>query len=208
MRTTFVRQNSAFRILVVATLITVASASSASARVSARYGGRGRFVSMYASDASGCVGLSVNVSKGGPNGTEETFLNYYVFDGCTNTEIAFGYGRIANADFVVTSKTATLNTTPGSNSSFPFTMQGATGSISLTFTRTGLFTYASAGHTFWENGTVAVRTHGAYTSPMRQWREVSSECNWATCPVKLEAAGNVRLRSNGSEDSGHAFGPA
>ncbi len=163
MRTSFVRQDSAFRTLVVATLITVISASSASARVAARYGGRGQFVSMSGSDASGCVGLYVTVSKGGPNGTEETFLNYYVFDGCTNTEIAWGYGRIANADFVVTRKSATLNTTPGSNSNLPFSMQGATGAISLTFTRTGLFTYAFAGHTYWESSTVAVRTHGAYT---------------------------------------------
>jgi hypothetical protein len=163
MRTIFVRQNSAFRILIVATLITLVSASSASARVAARYGGRGQFVSMSGSDASGCVWLYVNVSKGGPNGTEETFLNYYAFDGCTNTEIASGYGRIANAAFVVTGKSATLNTTPGSNSSLPFTMQGATGSISLTFKRTGLFTYAFAGHTIWESGTVVVRTHGAYT---------------------------------------------
>ena len=162
MRTSVVRQDSALRILVVATLITVVSASSASARVSARYAGRGRFVSIGGSDASGCVWLSINVSKGGPNGTEEAFLNYYAFDGCTNTEIAWGYGRIANADFVVTPKSATLNTTPGSNSRFPFTMQGATGSISLTFTRTGLFTYAFAGQTFWESGTLAVRTHGAY----------------------------------------------
>jgi hypothetical protein len=161
MRTRFVRLDSAFRILVVATLVT-AFVSSASAGVAARYGGRGRFVSLSGPDASGCVWLFVGVSKGGPNGTEETFLNYYAFDSCTNTEIAWGYGRIANADFVITTKSATLKTTPGSNSTFPFTMQGATGSISLTFSRTGLFTYVSAGHTRWENGTIAVRTHGAY----------------------------------------------
>ena len=75
MRTSFVRQDSAFRTLVVATLITVLSASSAFARVAVRYGGRGQFVSMSGSDESGCMGLYVTVSKGGPTGTEETFLN-------------------------------------------------------------------------------------------------------------------------------------
>src|SRR5215204_4126228 len=55
MRTSFARQDSALRILVVATLVTVVCASSVSARVAARYGGRGKFVSISGSDASGCV---------------------------------------------------------------------------------------------------------------------------------------------------------
>ena len=111
----------------------------------------GSFAHVYG--YSGCLWVYLDVSRGGSK----------VFDHCSGWElIASGAGTIPNRAFTASNKHAQLSVVT-SNSPGLFTT-GATGAISLNFTRDGVYQYSSTGHGSVTYLDRTIRWHGSSSS--------------------------------------------
>jgi hypothetical protein len=119
----------ALRIAVVATIL-LSTASAFAATVVSSFKAKGAFAYLDGSDGE-CTWYYMSVSRGGALNAPETYLYYYVYNGCTN-EWAYGNGRIPNSSFTVSGRTSRLRTDPTASPEF-YTL-GQTGRIDLTWT--------------------------------------------------------------------------
>ena len=149
------------RLIVGLLLVTAAATGSATAAPN-KFQSNGRYISMWATDASGCVFVSVSAARGGATAEQpQTFLNYYVWDGCAGTYLGWGYGVIPNADLVFKGKTATLTTAP--SASAIFAVEGTPGALRLTARANGVYSTTSTGQWRTEYPGVVVRSKGTST---------------------------------------------
>jgi len=94
---------------------------------------------------SGCLWVYLDVGRGGPKQTPHTWLYYEMYDHCSGWELlASGSGTVPNSAFTTSNKGADFSVTT-SNSPGLFTT-GATGDISVSFTRDGIYQYTFTGH--------------------------------------------------------------
>jgi hypothetical protein len=124
--------------------------------------GEGAFLSISATDPSGCLMAQINVSRVGPKASQSTWMSYNVLDSCTERWVASGYGTIPNAAFKAANKSATLVLTPSSVSGF--FQEGLTGSIDLTVIPNGVSSYTFSGHSQTKSADRVSRSHGTWTS--------------------------------------------
>ena len=133
----------------------------ASADAPAKFTTNGAYVEVWGTDPSGCVQLLVHAAKGGKGIATETTMHYWLYDGCTNTYLAFGGGRIPNDAFHVTSKQATLVFSPAPSPTFY--AEGATGTIAVTIEPNGVYSSTSSGHSRVEYAGHVTKSHGTWS---------------------------------------------
>jgi hypothetical protein len=152
------------RFALVATFVALVTASSAFAQQT-KVASNGASASLYASDGS-CAWTSVWVSRNTTANGTETYMSYYVYDGCVGEYLTYGYGHIANADFKVSNKTAKVRTDMSFDPNFYF--YGATGRLDLTWTI---------------NPSVSDRYEGTYESKRPDYRSRSKGAWESTAAV-------------------------
>jgi hypothetical protein len=179
------------RLLLALTLGTVLVGSPASAADTTRT--QGNFVSVNASDVTGCLNIYLSVNR---YGATTAILIYTVWDGCAKVEVAFGIGSIPNAAFTVSnastsaSKTrATLSVTIPPNSA-SFESEGLVGTIDLTFVRTGPYFQSFIGSQRLDNAGISIKTRGS-------WYETGATVNGTMLGVAIAEAGGVIGSSKG-----------
>jgi hypothetical protein len=156
----FRRHTRQFGIAALAVIVP-ALGSTASAGVVAKHRGNGAFANFYGSDTTGCRWIYLDVSRGGTQSAPQTWLYYDVYDACTGRTESFGSGLIPNSDLRVSQKSTVLTTTPSTNGQFY--AEGAAGSIDITWTSDGAYTYTFSGHTRLEYSDRLVQSHGSWT---------------------------------------------
>lgn len=122
-RLTFVRS----LLAIVVALVTAASAFAEQAKVVSN----GDTATLSASDGT-CAVSWVSLSRNTTASGTETYIEYYVYDTCVGEYLTYGGGRIANADFKLTKKTAKVHTDFSYDPNFYF--YGASGRVDLTWT--------------------------------------------------------------------------
>lgn len=114
----------------LATLVALATAPFAYAeQTKAVFNGETANLGAY--DGS-CAWTSVSISRNRTTAGTETYIEYYVYDYCVEDYLTYGNGRIANADFKVSHKTAKVRTDLSDDPNFYF--YGASGRVDLTWT--------------------------------------------------------------------------
>jgi hypothetical protein len=173
------------RLLLALTLGTVLVGSPAWAANTTRT--QGNFASVDALDVTGCLNISLSVSR---NGATTAFLFYSVWDVCANVEIAFGVGLIPNAAFTVSNASmsapktrATLSVTIPTNPDW-FISEGPVGTIDLTFVRTGPYFRSFIGSDRLDDAGISIAAHGS-------WHETSANVNGTVLGVAIAEAGGV-----------------
>ena len=87
-------------------------------------------------------------------------MYYDVYNECTS-ESAWGSGRVPNTAFKTTKKRASLVLSP--TTSADFYACGTTGSLSITCTVDGVWSYSYSGHSRQEYAGTVIQAHGAWT---------------------------------------------
>ena len=116
-----------FALFATVALVTATSAFAEQTKVAYN----GASASLYAYDGS-CASTWVSVWRNTTATGIETYISYAVYDGCVAEYLTYGYGRIANAEFKVSNKTAKIRTDLSYDPNFYF--YGATGRVDLTWT--------------------------------------------------------------------------
>jgi hypothetical protein len=142
-------------------LMSVVTAGRAYAGPPTRFTNNGAYISVYGTDASGCIGFYLNVSRGGTAQAPETWLSYFLYNQCTGEWIGDGAGLIPNSAFRPKPKSATLTITPSNTADFA--MNGVSGTVKLTVAADGLFTQSFAGHSRVEYLGTMYHAHGSWT---------------------------------------------
>jgi len=118
------------RFALFATFVSFVTATSAFAQQT-KVVSNGASASSFAYDGS-CAWTSVSVGRNATATGTETYIYYSIYDNCVGEYLTQGYGRIANADFKVSNKTAKLRTDLSYDPNFSF--YGASGRVDLTWT--------------------------------------------------------------------------
>jgi hypothetical protein len=118
------------RFALFATLVALVSATSAFAEQT-KVVSNGGSANLSANDGS-CAWTWVSVSRNTTATGTETYIHYSVYDSCVGAYLTYGSGRIANADFKVSKKTAKVRTDLSYDPNFYF--YGANGRVDLTWT--------------------------------------------------------------------------
>jgi hypothetical protein len=118
------------RLALFATFVALVTATSAFAEQT-KVVSNGASASLYAYDGS-CAWTAVWVARNTTATGAETYIQYSIYDTCIGDYLTQGYGRIANADFKVSNKTAKVRTDLSYDPNFSF--YGASGRIDLTWT--------------------------------------------------------------------------
>ena len=108
-------------------LVTASSAFAEQAKVVSN----GDTATLSAYDGS-CAVSWVSVSRNTAGSGTDTYMEYSVYDICVEQSLTYGAGRIANADFKLTKKTAKVHTDFSFDPNFYF--YGASGWVDLTWT--------------------------------------------------------------------------
>jgi hypothetical protein len=152
---------------------------------------QGAFASMYeAVDVTGCRHVYLSVDRTTEATDAHVLLIYSVFDGCTSTSVAFGYGFIPGTAFTVSSSNiaaphtrASLNLTISPNSE-SFTSEGEIGTINLTFVRTGAYFKRFVGTEQIDEAGFALTARGT-------WSETSANVNGTVLGATIADADGV-----------------
>jgi hypothetical protein len=118
------------RFALFAALVALATAPAAFAEQT-KVVSNGGSANLSAYDGS-CAWTWVGVSRNTTATGTETYIQYSVYDNCVGAYLTYGYGRIANADFKVSNKTAKVRTDLSYDPTFSF--YGASGRVDLTWT--------------------------------------------------------------------------
>jgi hypothetical protein len=138
-------------------VLTAANAPAFAGPVS-KFTNDGAFARMWGQ--SGCFWVYLDVSRGGPKQTPQTWLSYEVYDHCANWElVGYGYGNVPNSTFTTGNKRAELSVSTG-NTPGLFTF-GATGAISVSFAQDGAYQQSFTGHSTVSYPGTTIRWHGS-----------------------------------------------
>jgi hypothetical protein len=118
------------RFALFATLVALVTAPSAFADQT-KVVSNGATANHSAYDGS-CTWTWVTVSRNTTAAGTETFIYYSVYDSCVGEHLTYGNGRMANADFKVSNKTAKVRTDLSYDPNFYF--YGARGRVDLAWT--------------------------------------------------------------------------
>jgi hypothetical protein len=146
--------------VISAVVLIIGGSTPVGAEQTGRYKSNGAYAAAFGSDETGCRSFVVVVSRGGTTKAPETYLFYDVYDFCTDMWWS-GNGLIPNADFR-TGKTVTLVTSGLASSTFVTQAEGLP--LSLTFTRSDVFTTRWSGHSRIEYLGHVVQRHGSTTN--------------------------------------------
>ena len=148
---------------VALTLVALMSASSPSiAGPTFKLSSEGEYAFVSTYDPTDCSGVYVDVSRTSTKAASQTYLVYYMFEGCAQPQaVAYGRGYIPDTAFKVTGTKAALKLTIAAIPSF-YT-EGATGTIDLTFTPRRSYRESYSGHyslTYFDR---VFRSHGSWS---------------------------------------------
>jgi len=143
-------------------LVSMLAAATASAGPVTRSKGNGDYINVSGTDSSGCIWFYLYAVRTGTEAATQTYLFYDVYDRCTGLWIAYGSGSVPNTALKTTKKSATVAL--DAVSSATFYSEGAAGSIDVTLTADGLYSYSYSGHSRSEYAGHLYQSHGSWTS--------------------------------------------